>query len=105
MYVGRGIVPSEFAEDIKKARIVITNYHAFRRREKMKISKGTREILKGNNETEISTIETEGEMLERACKELLRSKDIIVINDEAHHCYRHKTIGMRIRQLQKRRRN
>ena len=91
MYVGRGIVPSEFTQDIRKARIVITNYHAFRRREKVKMSKGAREILKGNSETEISTLETEGEMLERACKDLLRSKDVIVINDEAHHCYRHKT--------------
>ena len=93
MYVGRGIVPNEFTEDIKKARIIITNYHTFGHREKVKMSKGTREILKGNNEVEISTLETDGEMLERTCKDLLRSKDVIVINDEAHHCYRHKTLS------------
>ena len=89
-YVGRGLVPPEFAEDIKRARIVITNYHVFRRREIYNLPKGTRDILKGNSDTDIETKETQGQMLERACKELLRSKDVIVINDEAHHCYRHK---------------
>ena len=90
MYVGRGIVPSEFTEDIKRARIVITNYHAFGRREMMELSKGARQLLKGHNDDDTSTTETEGQMLNRACKNLLRSKNVIVINDEAHHCYRHK---------------
>lgn len=89
-YKGRGLVPPEFSEDIKKARVVITNYHAFRPRETRPMSKGTREILKGNMEGDIVTTETEGQVLERVCKELMRSKDVVVINDEAHHCYRHK---------------
>ena len=91
MYDSEGIIPNEFTEDIQKAQIVITNYHAFGHREKITMSKGTREILKGNNEQNISTLETDGEMLERACKGLLGQDDVIVINDEAHHCYRHKT--------------
>ncbi|MDA7984293.1 MAG: DEAD/DEAH box helicase family protein [Alphaproteobacteria bacterium] len=86
----RGLVPAEFMEDIKKARIVITNYHAFKRRERLKMPKATREILKGNDKADVSTVETEGQMLSRVCKELLGSKDVIVINDEAHHCYRHR---------------
>ena len=35
------------------------------------------------------TIETEGQMLQRACG-AEGSKNIVVINDEAHHCYREK---------------
>src|ERR1700730_622844 len=38
------------------------------------------------------TIETEGQMLQRACSELLGLKNVVVINDEAHHCYRHKEL-------------
>ena len=93
LYIGRGIVPSEFIKEVKKARIVISNYHVFGHREKEKISKRAREILKGNSEQDLSTLETEGEMLQRACRDLLREKDVIVINDEAHHCYRHRKIS------------
>jgi len=89
-YTSMGILPPEFYSDIKSARIVITNYHAFRRREKYDISPAARSILKGNNASASSTIETEGQMLERVCKDLLSASQVIVINDEAHHCYRHK---------------
>ena len=34
--------------------------------------------------------ETVGEMIERVARELMGRKNIIVLNDEAHHCYRHK---------------
>jgi type III restriction enzyme len=29
-------------------------------------------------------------MLQRACSELLALKNVVVISDEAHHCYREK---------------
>ena len=29
-------------------------------------------------------------MIRRVCPELMGRKNIVVINDEAHHCYRHK---------------
>src|SRR5207245_10839383 len=35
---------------------------------------------------------TEGQMLQRACGDLLALKNVVVINDEAHHCYRHKEV-------------
>ena len=92
-YVGNGIVPPEFQDDIKRAQIVITNYHAFKHREVTAMSSRAKEILKGNREQPVSTVETEGQMLSRVCKELLAAKDVIVINDEAHHCYRHKVVS------------
>jgi type III restriction enzyme len=88
-YASRGIVPNEFLGDIAKARIVITNYHAFKLREKMELAKGSRALLQGRGEP-ISTLETEGQMLQRVMPELMGLKNILVINDEAHHCYREK---------------
>ena len=34
-------------EDVKRAKIVITNYHAFKLRERMELSKGGRALLQG----------------------------------------------------------
>ena len=36
------------------------------------------------------TIETEGQMLQRAMPNLMGMKHIVVLNDEAHHCYRER---------------
>jgi type III restriction enzyme len=40
--------------------------------------------------TELNTQETEGQMLQRVMPGLMGMKNILVINDEAHHCYREK---------------
>ncbi len=39
--------PSDMLDDIKRAKIVITNYHAFKLRERMELSKGGRSLLQG----------------------------------------------------------
>jgi len=68
---------------------VITNYHAFKRRERMDLSKGDRALLQGHGKP-LDTQETEGQMFQRVMPELMGMKNILVINDEAHHCYREK---------------
>lgn len=88
-YRHRELVPADLVGEMTQARIVLTNYHAFKRRETMDLSKVGRAFLQGRGEA-IETIETEGAMLKRACGELLGFKNVIVINDEAHHCYREK---------------
>lgn len=85
-YETRGIVPDDMIGDIRKARIVITNYHAFALRQTMALPKFSRALLQGHGEAP-QTLESEGQMLARVCPELLARKSIIVINDEAHHCY------------------
>ena len=75
--------------DMGRVRIVITNYHAFLRRERNKLAKGNRALLKGHG-PDIRTVETQGQMLQRVCRELVRMKNVLVLNDEAHHCYREK---------------
>lgn len=89
-YVSRELVPSDMAADLQKAKIVITNYHAFKLRERMDLAKGTRGALEGWRGEKMQTLETEGQMLQRVMPELMGMKDIIVLNDEAHHCYREK---------------
>jgi type III restriction enzyme len=90
-YQHREIVPSDLLLEIDRAKIVITNYHAFKLRERMEVSKGTRALLEGRGGS-IKTLETEGQMLQRVMPELMSMKNILVINDEAHHCYRHKVV-------------
>lgn len=89
-YKSREMVPSDMLEDLNKAKIVITNYHAFKLRERIDISKGGRLLLQGRDGSPLETTETEGQMLQRVMPELMGLKNVVVINDEAHHCYREK---------------
>jgi type III restriction enzyme len=88
-YASRELVPSDMLEEINRAKIVITNYHAFKLRERSDLSKGGRSLLQGRGE-ELNTLETEGQMLQRVMPDLMGLKNILVLNDEAHHCYREK---------------
>jgi len=88
-FKSRELVPNDLATDLGRAIIVITNYHAFKLRETMELSKGGRSLLKGRGE-EIRSTESEGQMIQRVMPELMGLKNIMVINDEAHHCYREK---------------
>src|SRR5438552_5197304 len=88
-YASRELVPADMLEAINHAKIVITNYHAFKLRERIEISKGGRSLLQGRGE-ELNTLETEGQMLQRVMPDLMGLKNIMVLNDEAHHCYREK---------------
>lgn len=89
-YANRELVPNDMLEDINRAKIVVTNYHAFKLREVIDISKGGRQLLQGRGGAELNTRETEGQMIQRVMPDLMGMKNILVINDEAHHCYRAK---------------
>lgn len=91
-YEHRDLVPQDMLGEIRKAKVVITNYHAFKRRETMDLSKVGKGLLQGRGEAPMTT-ETEGQMLQRACGELLAMKSVVVINDEAHHCYEERPQG------------
>lgn len=89
-YLSRELVPADMMGDLERAKIVITNYHAFKLRERMELSKGGRLLLQGRGGEELNTQETEGQMLQRVMPDLMGMKNVLVINDEAHHCYREK---------------
>ncbi len=88
-YASRELVPTDMLADIARAKIVITNYHAFKLRERMSLSAGGRALLQGRG-PELQTLETEGQMLQRVMPDLMGLKNILVLNDEAHHCYRER---------------
>lgn len=88
-YKSRELVPADMLPDLDRAKIVITNYHAFKLRDTLQLSSGNRALLQGRGE-ELKTLETEGQMLQRVMPELMGMKGVLVINDEAHHCYRSK---------------
>ena len=88
-YASRELVPRDMLRDIEVAKIVITNYHALRLRDRMELSKGGRSLLQGRGD-ELKTLETEGQMVQRVMPGLMGMKNIWVLNDEGHHCYRQK---------------
>ena len=88
-YASRELVPQDMLDDVKRAKIVITNYHSFKLRERIELSKGGRSLLQGRGE-KLDTEETEGQMIQRVMPDLMGLKNILVLNDEAHHCYREK---------------
>jgi type III restriction enzyme len=90
-YQSRELVPSDVLPDLERAKIVITNYHAFILRERLDLSKGGRSLLQGRGEP-LNTLETDGQMLQRVMPGLMGMKNILAINDEAHHCYREKQV-------------
>jgi type III restriction enzyme len=91
-YKHRELAPPDMLGDIDRAKIVITNYHAFKLRERLEVSKGTRAALEGWRDDKLETLETEGQMLQRVMPELMGMKNLVVLNDEAHHCYRERVI-------------
>lgn len=83
------LVPVDMMEQMHRAKIIITNFHAFIRREQIKVGKLTKAIL-DQNDSQGVFLESSDQMVRRVCRELGGKKNIVVINDEAHHCYRHK---------------
>jgi type III restriction enzyme len=92
VYEALNLVPTDLMDGVRKARIVVTNYHAFMLRETEQVSKLNRQLL-GGREGEKRFTETEGQMIARVASGLMGRKNIVVLNDEAHHCYRHKIGG------------
>lgn len=82
------LVPVDLIGELGKAKMVITNFHAFIQRERLSAGKLTKDILTQGEESPFT--ETPDQMVRRVCRELGNKKNIVVINDEAHHCYRHK---------------
>ena len=90
-YRQRDIIPAQSLERLGQAKILITNFHALALREKVAAGKLTKAILANGKSNGFT--ETPDQMVRRVCRELGNKKSIIVINDEAHHCYRRKPDG------------
>ncbi|WFE20935.1 DEAD/DEAH box helicase family protein [Solwaraspora sp. WMMD937] len=88
-YKLRDLVPAEYLADLGQAKIVITNFHSFQQRE-TRAGRG----LHGNTKAFLNPDrpnpfqETPAQMVTRVLRPLAGSSEIVVLNDEAHHCYR-----------------
>jgi len=82
------IVPPDMLNQLGKAKIIITNFHQFKCREKVKAGKLTKAILSKDGISPFT--ETPDQMVRRVCRGFSGKKNIVVLNDEAHHCYRRK---------------
>lgn len=102
-YDQRDLVPAQYQRALREAQIVITNYHAFLRRDAKEIqgvAKTTRQLLLGSTpESDDPFRETPDAVVSRVLrgfslptgKNRSASSQIVVFNDEAHHCYRYST--------------
>ncbi|MHB0979042.1 MAG: BPTD_3080 family restriction endonuclease [Thermoleophilia bacterium] len=86
------LVPADLLGDLHKAKIVITNFHAFQQRERVAVGRLTKSLLTRGSEQSPFT-ETPEQMVRRVCRELGNKRNLVVINDEAHHCYRRRLDG------------
>nr|WP_246308709.1 DEAD/DEAH box helicase family protein [Kineosphaera limosa] len=99
-YDQRELVPPDLRALLGKADILITNYHAFLLRDRKEIkgvAKTTRQILlAGKNEDPFK--ESEADMVSRVLRGWgvgsNRQSEIVVLNDEAHHCYMDKPLTL-----------
>jgi type III restriction enzyme len=80
----RDLIPPDLRGQLGRAKILITNFHAFKTRKLLEANKLTKQILGTDFD------ETPAQMVNRVCRELGNKRNLIVINDEAHHCYRRK---------------
>jgi len=91
----RDLIPADLKGGLEHARIVITNYHAFQLKDAKEIknvAKNTRLLLKGDRK-EDPFKESPQAMVGRVLRDLGTDKQqIIVFNDEAHHCYMDKPL-------------
>jgi type III restriction enzyme len=87
------LLPPSLREELGKAKVAILNYHAFLRRERDSAASLTKKLLRVEGEASPFQ-ETEGQMVARACADLGNKKNIVVLNDEAHHCYHRRPVDV-----------
>lgn len=85
-YRQRDLVPPADMARLGEAKIVITNFHSFMLRESGAASRVTKAILTQGGPSPFT--ESPDQMVRRVCRELGTKRNVVVLNDEAHHCYR-----------------
>ncbi|MEX2375780.1 MAG: DEAD/DEAH box helicase family protein, partial [Dehalococcoidia bacterium] len=94
-YDERDLIPADLKGGLEHARIAITNYHAFQLKDAKEIrgiARNTRLLLRGDR-AEDAFKETPQAMVSRVLRDLGSDKQqVIVFNDEAHHCYQDKPL-------------
>ncbi len=95
-YQMRDLVPAEFWGGLRQAQVAITNYHAFLLKDAKElkgVASNTRKLLTAGKAAD-PFVETTPEMVARVLRDVgLGPKgDVVVFNDEAHHCYQDRPL-------------
>lgn len=88
-YRQRNIVSHHDFELLQQANILIINFHQLERRSNKRFAVGATLKATGLMKDE-ALQESPAAMVNRAFKSILNKKRVLVINDEAHHCYQEK---------------
>jgi type III restriction enzyme len=86
-YKALDVVTPEQLDRLQAATILVTNFHAFLRRDKIQAASLTKKILSAGDTDDERFRETPAEMVRRVCRVFGNAKNIVVFKDEAHHCY------------------
>jgi type III restriction enzyme len=103
----RGLVPLDLRSTVDTASVVITNYHSFlprTAREVQGVAANTRKLLRDGKAVD-PFVESDSQIAERVLRDLggRGRGEILVLNDEAHHCYQDKPLGEAIGSEEKQR--
>ena len=92
------LTPIQLQPDLNRLRITILNFQAFQKRDKLHVNGASdrapgavRQLLRKGKDPRWE--ETEDEMLHRLLTSHRSGEPMVVINDEAHHCYRMENYG------------
>jgi type III restriction enzyme len=96
-YRERDLVPSDLWEALLQAQVEIVNYHAFLPRDSKEIhgvSGNTRKLLRGGKPDASDAFRETPDMVAARILRLFGGGkgEIVVLNDEAHHCYQDKLL-------------
>ncbi|MGH3401214.1 MAG: BPTD_3080 family restriction endonuclease [Streptosporangiaceae bacterium] len=96
-YLERDLVPPDLWDALLQAQVEIINYHAFLPRDSKEIqgvAANTRKLLRGGKPEEVDAFrETPDMVAARIMRAFGTGKgEVIVLNDEAHHCYQDKLL-------------
>lgn len=96
----RGVVPQDLRAQLNQADVHIINYHQFMPRTTSAgkgISANTRKLLLAGRPDQGAFTETPQMVVTRVLDKLGRDKgEIVVFNDEAHHCYQPKDLDEKL---------
>jgi len=94
-YIKRDIISHQDLEVLRWAVVLITNYHQLELRQNQRFQMGS--VIKAAKLIQEDAIkETPSSMVNRAFKSILNKPRVLVINDEAHHCYREKPDAQKV---------
>lgn len=87
-YRERDVVPDDLWDRLTRAKIHIVNYHQFLPRETVDAPRLNKQLLRPDDPDAFK--ETPDDVARRIMREFGPKRGIVVLNDEAHHCYRRR---------------